>query len=132
MGVTTNVTTLNYKALIGDSWDKLCDINNYPDMGSTPSKLDNTSLSNPKYKTSQNGLIELSDQVFEANYDEAVLALINSFTTPFYVQLKFGTADGEYTWQGEITAYANGGGVDEIRKMTVSISCMTPPVFATN
>jgi len=126
-GLTNALTSVHTTA--GGTFTKLCDINNYPDMGSSPSKLDNTTLSNDKYKTSQNGLIDLGDFVFEANYDATVLNAITGLTGSKFILLEFGT-DGKYDWQGEITAYANGGGVDEIRKMSISLSQLTAPAFS--
>jgi hypothetical protein len=133
MAISTANTTLNYKLLVGDSYTKLVDITSYPDMGSTPSKLDTTDLTQTAYKTSIFGLQETPDLTFEANYDETKLASINAMAgTTYYFQLLFGTADGQLTWQGEIRAYVNGGAVDEVRKMTVTLSASTPIVFSAN
>jgi hypothetical protein len=132
MGITTALTTLNYKVLVGDSYAKLCDIVNYPDLGSTPSKLDTTDLSATTFKTSILGLQEIPDLTFEANYDEAKFSAISALTGPeYFFQLLFGTADGAFTWKGQIRIYANGGGVDEVRKMTITLSASTPITFAT-
>ena len=133
MTVTTALTTLNYKVLIGDSYSKLIDILNYPDLGSTPSKLDTTDLSAVSFKTSILGLQEMPDLTFECNYDETKYAQIVALTaSSYYFQLLFGTADGKFEWQGQVRVYANGGGVDEVRKMTVILSASTPIVFSTN
>ena len=133
MAVSTATTTLNYKVLVGDTFAKLCDIVNYPDLGSTPSKLDTTDLSATTYKTSILGLQELPDLTFEANYDETTYNTINALTgASYFFQLLFGTSDGVFTWQGQIRVYANGGGVDEVRKMTITLSASTPITFAVN
>lgn len=133
MAVSTQVTTLNYKVLVGDSFAKLVDITSYPDLGSTPSKLDTTDLSQALYKTSILGLQELPDLTFEANYDEAKYATISALNgSNYFFQLLFGATDGKFEWQGQIRIFANGGGVDEVRKMTITLSASTPIVFTTN
>lgn len=130
MAVSTATTTLKY-GTDGISYSKLCDIVNYPDLGSSPSKLDTTDLSQSTFKTSILGLQEVPDLTFEANYDEATYATISALTGTKYFKLEFGTADGAFTWQGQVSIYAMGGGVDEVRKMTITCSASTPIVFAT-
>lgn len=122
-GLTNALTSVNTTA--GGTFTKLCDIVNYPDMGSSPSKLDTTDLTQPKFKTSILGLQEVPDLTFECNYDETVYNTINGLTSTYYFELVFGTADGLFVWQGQISVYANGGGVDEVRKMTITISAST-------
>lgn len=132
MAVSTATTTLNYKANSGDSFAKLVDIINYPDMGSTPSKLDTTDLSQSALKTSILGLQDLPDLTFEANYDEATYNTLKGLTaSSYYFQLLFGSADGKFEWQGQIRVYVNGGGVDEVRKMTIVLSASTAITFST-
>lgn len=131
MAITTAGTTL-YKSTDGVSYTKLVDILSYPDMGSAPSKLDTTDLSATTFKTSILGLQETPDLTFECNYDETAYNTINGLTASnYYFRLAFGTADGKFEWQGQVKVYANGGGVDEVRKMTVVLSASTPITFAT-
>lgn len=133
MAISTAITTLNYKVLVGDSYAKLCDIVSYPDMGSTPTKLDTTDLTASAFKTNIFGLQEAPDLTFEANYDETTFNTINALTaTSYFFELVFGTTDGHFTWQGQVRVYAMGGGVDEVRKMTVVLSSATAITFTTN
>ena len=122
-GATSTNTTA------GGTFTKLCDIVSYPDMGTTPSKLDSTTLSETSFKTQIFGLQELPDLTFDCNYDDTVLNTINGLTGVKFLQLDFGSTDGRFNWTGEIKAYANGGGVDEVRKMTVVCSAVTPITF---
>ena len=111
--------------MLGGTFEKLLDITNYPDMGSTPSKLDTTDLSASKFKTSILGLQEIPDLTFEANYDKAVYATIAGLAdTPCWFELQFGTSgvNGKFDWQGKVSIFAMGGGVDEVRKMQVTVS----------
>lgn len=128
MAVSTQVTTLSHSAT-GTTYAKLVDITSYPDLGSAPSKLDTTTLSAVKFKTSILGLQEVPDLTFEANYDKADYDRISKLSGNQYFKLSFGTGDGAFTWQGEVQVYANGGGVDEVRKMTIVLSASTPLTF---
>lgn len=128
MAVSTQVTTLS-SGTDGVAWTKLVDITNYPDLGSAPSKLDTTDLSAVKFKTSILGLQEVPDLTFEANYDKTAFIAISAMTTTRYFKLAFGSADGSFTWQGQVAIYANGAGVDEVRKMTIVLSASTPITF---
>lgn len=129
-GTCTGITedTTSDATVAGVDYAKLVDITNYPDLGATPSKLDTTSLTESEYKTSILGLQELPDLTFECNYDEAVYNTIEGLTLDSYcIKLDFGTsgADGYFTWKGQIRIFAKGGGVDEVRKMTVIVSAST-------
>ena len=128
MAVSTQVTTLS-SGTDGVAWTKLVDITNYPDLGSAPSKLDTTDLSAVKFKTSILGLQEVRDLTFEANYDKTAFIAISAMTTTRHFKLAFGSADGSFTWQGQVAIYANGAGVDEVRKMTIVLSASTPITF---
>lgn len=132
MAINTAITELMYCATETGTYTKLVNITNYPDMGATPSKLDTTDLSAVKFKTSILGLQELPDLTFEANYDETAYNKINAITTPQFFKLYFGTAgaDGIFSWKGDVSVYANGAGVDEVRKMTITLSAETEIVFS--
>ena len=128
MAVSTAITILKYSATQAGVYNKLVDIISYPDLGSTPSKLDTTNLSATKYKTSILGLQEIPDLTFEANYDETAYNTINGITTSQWFHLEMGTAgaDGIFEWKGQVQCYVNGAGVDEVRKMTIVLSAETP------
>lgn len=129
-GLTPDATSVDTTA--GTAFAKLVDITNYPDMGSTPSKLDTTDLSQSALKTSILGLQELPDLTFECNYDEAVYSTISAMTSNYTFGLYFGTTDGVFTWDGQIRIYVTGAGVDEVRKMTVVLSASSAIDFSTN
>lgn len=128
MAVSTAITTLMYKGSPTPSdFEKLVDIVSYPDLGSTPSKLDTTDLSAKKFKTSILGLQEIPDLTFECNYDKTAYDKIVALTDKYTFKLEFGDggADGAFTWDGKIQIYVSGGGVDEVRKMTIILSAET-------
>ena len=129
MGATSTANTiLKSSATAVDAFTKLLDIVGYPDLGGTPSKLDTTDLSATKFKTSILGLQEIPDLTFEANYDLATYTSISAMTGTHWFNLEGGEggADGIFAWSGEVQVYKNGGGVDEVRKMTVILSAETP------
>lgn len=127
MAVSTQVTTLNYKSSQAGTYAKMVDITSYPDLGSAPSKLDTTDLSATKFKTSILGLQEVPDLTFESNYDADDYATISALEgDELFFQLVFGDTDGSFTWKGQVAVYANGAGVDEVRKMTLVLSASTP------
>lgn len=130
MALSTAKTYLMYKGKDGTpaDFEMLCPITSFPDMGSTPNKLDTTDLSAEKFKTSILGLQETPDLTFEANYDKTLYAKIDALAGKTYTfELQFGAdgADGKFDWDGQVTIYATGGGVDEVRKMTIITSAET-------
>lgn len=133
--MSTPISTANtklYSSTDGTAYTLLVDIINYPDLGSTPSKLDTTDLSVTTFKTNILGLQELPDLTFDANYDKTKLATINAMNDTYHFKLEFGEAgaDGMFTWEGQIQAFALGGGVDEVRKMRIVLSASTEIAIA--
>lgn len=124
MAVNTSGTLLKYSATQAGTYAKLVDIVNYPDMGASPSKLDSTTLTAEKFKTSILGLQEIPDLTFECNYDSADYATIVGLSGVQWFHLELGT-EGTFEWSGEVSVYVNGAGVDEVRKMTVTCSAET-------
>ena len=128
MAVNTANTILKYSTTQGGTYNKLVDIINYPDMGSSPSKLDSTDLTQTSRKTSILGLQDVPDLTFECNYDEAAYqAIVALADTTLWFHLEFGAsgAYGTFEWSGQVSVFAMGGGVDEVRKMTVTVSAST-------
>ena len=129
--------TSTYKSFlmhkVSDKWEKLIDIISYPDQGSAPEMLEATTLSDPA--TVQIPGLESQDTLeYECNYDlekyseilgmkdvEKEFALWLGGTETGGVVTPTGT-DGKFKCKGKIYAYLNGGGVNEVRKMTVGIA----------
>lgn len=129
----TKGTYLKYKTSGGSpDYTKLCDIVNYPDMGSTPNKIDSTTLSELVMKTSILGLQESPDLEFEAMYNPTDYRAVKALKgQKLDLKLAFGDGDedGAFTWSGQVDVYATGGGVDEVRKMMVIASAETEIEF---
>ena len=128
MAINTANTILKTATEQGGTYEKLLDIVDYPDLGSTPNMLDTTDLSAKKFKTSILGLQDIPDLTFEANYDLDTFTTINAMTGTHWFNLELGEdgVDGIFEWSGQVAIYKNGGGVDEVRKMTVILSAETP------
>lgn len=128
MSHSTAKTYLMYKATEAGTYAKLIDIIAYPDMGATPEKLDTTDLSAEKFKTSILGLQEVPDLTFEAKYTKAGYLAIEALEgDTIWLQLQFGEdgEDGKLSWKGQVSVFARGGGVNEVRKMDVTCSAET-------
>jgi len=123
MAISTINTTLLYDTGSG-TFEKVCDIKSYPDMGSAPSKIDTTDLSQTERMTSILGLQEDSDMTFEANFDATAYALIKGIEADTDFKLEFGDegVDGEFYWTGKLSVFIMGSGVNEVRKMQITLS----------
>lgn len=126
MAVATMNTILKYK--LEDAFVKLVDIKEYPDMGSEPEKIDTTTLSELRMRTSINGLQDAPDLAFMANYDKTAYELIDGLVGEQEFQLELGEdgVDGKFGWTGEVSVYLTGSGVNEVREMNISVSASTP------
>lgn len=138
MASSTYLTFLMYKEKDGSGpYQKLIDIKDYPDLGGTPNYLDGTSLSDEQ-KISIIGIQDLGGLEFTANYDWTEykrLKAMENTEYDFAVWMggtKSGTtvtptgSEGKFKWQGKMSVYPSGGGVDEVRDLKIAISNTTP------
>ena len=130
MAISTYKSFLMHK--VSEKWEKLVDIVSYPDQGSSPEMLEATTLSDPA--TVHIPGIENKDALeYECNYDLAKYSEIRGMkgvdkefalwlggTESAGVVTPTGV-DGKFKCRGQISAYLNGSGVNEVRKMTVVI-----------
>ena len=115
------------------TWEKLIDIKSYPDLGGAPELLETTTLSD-SMTTNIMGIQSLDALEFECNYtlaDYTRLKELEGEELEFAVWLGGnGTAptgeDGKFEFKGQLSVYVNGGGVNEVVGMTVSIAASTP------
>ena len=119
------------------TWEKLIDIKSFPDLGGAPELLETTTLSDPM-TTNIMGIQSLDALEFECNYtkeDYTKLKEMEGTDKEFAVWLggteSGGTAtptgdDGKFEFNGQLSVYVNGGGVNEVVGMTVSIAASTP------
>lgn len=129
-------TFLMYKSSSSSDYTKLVDIKDYPDLGGEPEMLQTTTLSD-KMHTYVAGIQSLESLTFTTNYNLAdfktVQALEGSqhdFAVWFGGTESGGTvtptgSEGKFTFSGELVVYVNGGGVNEVTDMTITIAPST-------
>lgn len=130
-----------YKAFLmiknGSSYEKLIDIKEFPDLGGAPERLQTTTLSD-KAHTYIAGIQDTEDMTFTANYTLADFQAVNAYYDgeehDFAVWLG-GTesgstvtpdgSDGKFQFKGMLSCYVNGGGVNEVVDMTITLTPST-------
>ena len=135
MAVSTYKSFLMVKN--SSAWEKLIDIKSYPDLGGAPELLETTTLSDPM-TTNIMGIQSLDALEFECNYTLAEYTKLKEMegTDKEFAVWLGGTEsgntvtptgeDGKFEFSGQLSVYVNGGGVNEVRNMTVSIAASTP------
>lgn len=138
MAISTYKAFLMHKGSgVSDEWEKLVDIKDFPDLGGAPETLDTTTLSD-KMRTSINGIQELDSLTFTCNYDDEDFDAVNAYygTNEHYAVWLGGTesggvltptgSDGKFEFDGQLSVFVNGGGVNEVVNMTITIAASTP------
>ena len=118
------------------TWSKLIDIKEFPDLGGAPEMLETTTLSD-KMQTYVAGIQSLEAMTFTSNYEKdkyTALQALEHKQEQYAVWLG-GTesngvvtptgSEGKFSFTGELSAYLTGGGVNEVRNMTVTIAPST-------
>ena len=122
-------TILKYSESEDGLFEELVAIKDFPDLGGAPELLETTTLRNAK-QTYINGIQSMDAMEFTANYTkEDYKKLLGIANKPLYFELWFGEngngEDGIFEWQGELTVWATGAGVNEVREMVISIAPST-------
>lgn len=129
MAISTENTYLIVKdgSTTSATWKKLIDIKEFPDMGGAPSTIDTTTLSN-HMKTNIPGLIDPGALEFTANYTKADLTALKAYegkTCKYGLQFGKEGADGVQVFDGELSCWVKGGGVEDCVEIGISISVST-------
>lgn len=123
MAISTYGIYLMHKTT-GDTYTKLIDIKDFPDLGGAPEMLETTTLSN-KMQTFIEGIQSSDALEFTANYTKEDYATCNNLKgkEEFYA-VYFGEEgiNGKFEFKGYLSARVNGGGVNEVVGMTISIA----------
>ena len=138
MAISTYPITLKYdsSANATPSWDDVCDIKDFPDLGGAPEMLETTTLSDGA-QTYIPGIQSLEALEFTANYtktDYTTLAALAGTDTDYAVW--FGAtetagvitpdgSDGKFAFKGQLSVFVAGGGVNEVVDMTITIAPST-------
>lgn len=113
----------------GDSitYSKLVDIKDFPDIGGAPEMLETTTLSD-SMQTYISGIQSSEALEFTANYDKTKYLELVELTdkTPYAVYFGEEGGEGKFTFEGYLSVRVNGGGVNEVVGMTISIAPATP------
>lgn len=133
MAQNTYKTFLMYKETSSGAYAKLIDIKDYPDLGGSPELLETTTLSD-RARTYIPGIEGAGDNMdFTCNYDKESFNTINGLKDQkIYLAVYFGGTesagvvtptgtDGIFAFEGYVSVFANGGDVNAVREMTVSV-----------
>lgn len=135
MAISTYKSFLMHK--VSEQWEKLVDIKSFPDLGGSPELLETTTLSDGM-TTNIMGIQSLDALEFECNYtkeDYTKLKALEGQDGMFAVWLGGTVAgnvatptgsEGKFEFGGQLAVYVNGGGVNEVVNMTISIAASTP------
>ena len=111
----------------GSTYAKLIDIKDFPDLGGAPEMLETTTLSN-SMQTYIEGIQGADALEFTANYDKAdytKLVALKGKNEEYAVYFGEEGTDGKFEFSGYLSARVNGGGVNEVVGMTISIAPST-------
>ena len=135
MAISTYKSFLMHKK--DATWEKLIDIKSFPDLGGAPELLETTTLSDG-VTTNILGIQSLDALEFECNYtkeDYTKLKALEGKDGQYAVWLGGTVAgnvvtptgtEGKFEFGGQLAVYVNGGGVNEVVNMTISIAASTP------
>lgn len=141
MAISTYKVFLMHKAAAAEAYTKLIDIKEFPDLGGEPEMLETTTLSD-KMQTYIAGIQSLEGLSFTANYDKADFSKLKALEgkKEQYAVWFGGTeaggvvtpdgSNGKFSFDGELSVYPVGGGVNEVVDMNITIAPSTVITFA--
>ena len=127
MAISTYGIFLMHKGT-GGQYEKLIDIKDFPDLGGAPEMLETTTLSDAM-QTYIEGIQSSDALEFSANYTKEDYAKCNALKgkkEDYAVYFGEEGANGKFEFGGYLSARVNGGGVNEVVGMTISIAPATP------
>lgn len=120
-----------------ESWEKLIDIKEFPDLGGSPEMLETTTLTD-RMQTYIPGIQSLDALEFTSNYtlaDYTKLKALDGVENDYAVWFG-GTesgdtvtptgSDGKFKFKGQLSVFPVGAGVNEVVDMTITIAPSTP------
>ena len=135
MAISTWKTFLMVKET--SAWAKLIDIKEFPDLGGEPEMLETTTLSDGM-QTYIAGIQSLDGLTFTANYTLTEFTKLKALEgedkeyavwfggTETAGELVPDGAHGKFTFNGQLSVFPVGGGVNEVVNMNISIAPSTP------
>jgi len=137
MAISTYKVFLMVKGDTGDTYSKLVDIKDFPDLGGAPEMLETTTLSD-NMQTYIPGIQSLDSLEFTANYtkeDFEKLKAMEGVEKTYAVwfgatgsgsSLAPNGSDGKFYFNGQLSVFPVGGGVNEVVDMTITIAPSSP------
>ena len=135
--ISTYKIFLMMKDVSGDTYKKLVDIKDFPDLGGAPEMLETTTLSD-KMQTYIPGIQSNDAMEFTSNYNKSdfdKLKALEDEEHDFAVWMG-GTetggvvtptgSDGKFQFMGQLNVYPVGGGGNEVVDMKITITPSTP------
>lgn len=141
MAISTYKVFLMHKASSEDTYKKLIDIKEFPDLGGEPEMLETTTLSD-NMQTYIAGIQSMDGLSFSANYDmteyqklKALEGKKESYAVWFGGTESSGVvtpdgSNGKFAFDGELSVYPVGGGVNEVVGMNITIAPSSPIKFS--
>lgn len=138
MAISTYKVFLMQKNL--ESYEKLIDIKDFPDLGGAPEMLETTTLSD-RMQTYIPGIQSMDAMDFTANYTlEDYKKLKKLEGQELDLSVWFGGTeggatvtptgeDGKFDFKGKLSVYPMGGGVNEVVDMGITVAPSTPIVL---
>ena len=123
MAINTYGIQLMHKGT-GSTYTKLVDIKDFPDLGGAPEMLETTTLSD-SMQTYIEGIQSSDALEFTANYtkeDYTKLVALKGKNESFAVHFGTEGTNGKFEFTGYLSVRVNGGGVNEVVGMTISIA----------
>ena len=137
MAISTYKTYLMKKGT-GETYTKLVDIKDYPDIMGSPEMLETTTLSD-SMQTYIEGIQSSDALEFTINYDLDTFTTLNDLKgTETEFAIWFGGSEagvptgdeGKFEFKGYLSVKIVGKGVNEVREATISIAPSTPITLA--
>ena len=119
------------------AWEKVVDIKEFPDLGGTPEMLETTTLSD-KMQTYIPGIQSIDALEFTSNYTltdykkRKALEGQDEECAVWFGGTEAGDtvtptgSDGKFKFNGQLSVFPVGGGVNEVVDMTITIAPSTP------
>lgn len=123
----STIDTILETSADGSTWEKLCKIKSYPQLGGAPDQLETTDMEDES-QTFEPGVQSMDAMEFTANYTLAAYTAVKAKAgTALKYRLKMGKdgVDGVATWDGQHSVHINEGAVNAIREMTITVSPST-------
>lgn len=125
MAISTYGIFLMHK--VSNTFEKLIDIKDFPDLGGAPEMLETTTLSDAM-QTYIEGIQSADALEFTANYTKEDYTKLNALKgkeEEYAVYFGEDGTNGKFEFSGYLSARVNGGGVNEVVGMTISIAPST-------